>query len=116
MEGVCAVNVYGSPSFHERCYCDSVSPADCENMCNDDELCKGYVIKKGSNQCQVATSAAECQPGCQKANIGNVGDLVIDSSFQGSTYEGCFIKGTCCISNITGIKVHRNCELQMSNT
>ena len=93
VDGACAVSINGIPSFHERCFCDSVSPTDCRSICDDDPLCKGYVKRKEASQCQVATTSP-CQPGCKKANVGNVGDLIIDSDFSKSTYEGCFVKET----------------------
>ena len=93
VDGACAVTINGVPSFHERCFCDSVSLTDCRSICNDDPLCKGYVKRKEASQCQVATTSP-CQPGCKKANVGNVGDLIVDSDFSKSTYEGCFVKET----------------------
>ena len=93
VDGACAINMNGNPSFHERCFCDSVSQTDCRNMCNGDQLCKGYAKRKGTSQCQIATNST-CPPGCQKASAGNVGNLIVDSSFSKSFYGGCFIKGT----------------------
>ena len=61
-------------------------------MCSVDQHCKGYVKRNGTQHCQVATTSS-CQPGCQKANKGSVGDLIVDSDFQNSNYEGCFVKG-----------------------
>ena len=105
VEGVCAINIYGIPSYHERCYCDAFSLMGCQNMCTKDQLCKGYVKTKGSNQCQLATTSP-CQPGCKKANLGNVGDLLIDSDFRKSSYEGCFIKGMYLIGNLIWYRLY----------
>ena len=92
-EGACAVDAVGGHKFHERCYCESVALSDCKNMCSNDLFCKGYVKTKGRTDCQIATTSS-CQPGCKKANIGNNGNLILDSNFRSATYEGCFIKGT----------------------
>ena len=94
VDGACVfIDMNGKSSYHERCICNSVTLTDCRSFCNEDPLCKGYVKVKRKSKCNVATTSP-CQPGCTKANVGTVGDLIIGNDRGDSFYEGCFVKET----------------------
>ena len=90
-KGACAVNVNGIDMFHEACYCISSQSPVCHTMCDSDDHCKGYV--NAGRGCHIATNST-CQPRCSKHHVGNVGDLIINSTLNdfANSYEGCFIK------------------------
>ena len=55
-------------SFHKKCICDDIHEKDqCQEMCSNDTLCKGFVINNETvlSQCQLATTADKCPINCR---------------------------------------------------
>ena len=79
-------------SFHQRCNC--AGPLlKCEQYCDSDPNCKGYVVYtygQPSGKCNMATTSI-CPSGCSTEYGGNVGNLV-EGATCGYNYGGCYIK------------------------
>ena len=81
----------GKNEFHERCNCGNTNVAICEENCNQDANCKGYV-DKGDGSCHMATTS-DCPSGCSKGVEGNDGALDPDGNCGIDSFLGCHIKG-----------------------
>ena len=81
----------GKNEFHERCNCGNTNVAICEENCNQDANCKGYV-DKGDGSCHMATTS-DCPSGCSKGVVGNVEALDPQGNCGIDSFLGCHIKG-----------------------
>ena len=74
--------------------------SDCENFCNQDPNCRGYVEGFNPSRCQIATTSSCDQSGGisgGKYSAGNTGPLV---GSCGTNYGGCYVKES------SGMKLH----------
>ena len=84
--------------FHKRCICDDIHEKDqCQEMCSNDTLCKGFVIRNSvyPDMCQLATTVDKCPINCRgpcyKDNVTPLdpeGQCGSESDWEG----GCYIK------------------------
>ena len=91
-------------SFHKKCICDDIHEKDqCQEMCSNDTLCKGFVILNDNaygEMCQLATTVDKCPINCRGPyNKDNVTPLDPEgqcgSDWKGRNVDwegGCYIK------------------------
>ena len=82
---------------HERCYCSRKRISQCQEECDVDIQCKGFV-ENGLGHCELATTS-DCPIGCVKKDVNSVGALTdsglcdyIGEYIGRSSYDGCYIK------------------------
>ena len=81
----------GPETFHERCMCHA-DISYCEEKCDRDPNCKGYVGEKGG-VCHIATnSTCPSFKYCERQNIDENNDLSANATCGSKNFEGCYIK------------------------
>ena len=104
----------GADKIHRTCWCKINkwwSPWECQDLCTEDNGCKGYVRYGNSAKfqgCSIATTS-DCPEGCSEQNPENVGQIDLDSECSTSLHrveykEGCVTKEKGIFEN-TKIKV-----------
>ena len=83
--------------YHRECICDHIHEKDqCQEMCSNDTLCKGFVIlNRTLDVCHLATTVDECPINCRGPYYkDNVTPLDPDGQCgSGGEWEGgCYIK------------------------
>ena len=88
-KGYCSIDASGRRHEHCRCSNGTEDICDCKKRCDKDYNCKGYSYRNTKSRCYLYTTST-CSNGCDKRNLGKVGDLIVKLDTNES---GCFIKG-----------------------